>query len=82
MPNATLLLFLSLFMLFIDSIIVFAITSPYSLFFHCSSPEPISIKIVGEEIPHAHIWVFPNPETVNGEKTDFEGNKMKIIENL
>lgn len=44
--------------------------------------DAISIKIVGEEIPHAHIWVFPNPETVNGEKTDYEGNKMKIIENL
>lgn len=26
--------------------------------------DAISIKIVGEEIPHAHIWVFPNPETV------------------
>jgi len=44
----------------------------------------ISIKIVGEEIHHAHIWVFPNPDPdkVSGEIHDFEGNKMKIIENL
>ena len=44
--------------------------------------DAISIKIVGEEIHHAHIWVFPNPETVKGEKSDFEGNKKKIIDNL
>ncbi len=38
-------------------------------------------KIVGEEVPHAHIWIFPNKE-VAGNKKDFEGNKKKIIENL
>lgn len=35
-------------------------------------------KIVGEEIPHAHIWVFPDNK-VKGEKTDFAGNKEKIV---
>jgi histidine triad (HIT) family protein len=38
-------------------------------------------KIVGEEIPHAHIWVFPN-DKVKGDKKDFETNAKKIIENL
>lgn len=35
-------------------------------------------KIIGDEVPHAHIWVFPNKE-VAGDKNDFEGNKDKII---
>lgn len=34
-------------------------------------------KIVGDEIPHAHIWVFPN-NNVKGNKIDFEGNLKKI----
>ena len=38
-------------------------------------------KIVGDEVPHAHIWVFPNSEVV-GDKMDFETNKKKIVENL
>jgi histidine triad (HIT) family protein len=38
-------------------------------------------KIIGDEVPHAHIWVFPNKE-VSGDKTDFEGNLKKIKENL
>ncbi|MDP3962290.1 MAG: HIT domain-containing protein, partial [bacterium] len=38
-------------------------------------------KIVGDEVPHAHIWVFPN-SSVEGNKKDFEGNAKKIRENL
>lgn len=38
-------------------------------------------KIVGEEVHHAHIWVFPN-DKVAGDKKDFETNAKKIIENL
>lgn len=38
-------------------------------------------KIVGDEVPHAHIWVFPNSE-VKGDKADFTGNKEKIIDAL
>ena len=34
-------------------------------------------KIVGEEIPHAHIWVFPD-SSVKGDKNDFAGNAEKI----
>lgn len=34
-------------------------------------------KIVGDEIEHAHIWVFPSKE-VKGELKDFEVNLKKI----
>lgn len=34
-------------------------------------------KIVGEDVEHAHIWVFPNKE-VDGNAKDFEGN-LKLI---
>ena len=38
-------------------------------------------RIVGEEVHHAHIWVFPNRDVV-GNKKDFEGNRKKIVESL
>jgi len=38
-------------------------------------------RIVGDEVPHAHIWVFPNAE-VRGNKMDFEENKKKILGSL
>ena len=38
-------------------------------------------KVVGEDVPHAHIWVFPDRGVV-GDKKDFETNKNKIIEGL
>jgi len=34
-------------------------------------------KIVGDEVEHAHIWVFPN-SSVSGDKIDFKGNAEKI----
>jgi len=34
-------------------------------------------KIIGDEVPHAHIWVFPNSK-VTGNKKDFETNAEKI----
>ena len=38
-------------------------------------------KIVGDEIEHAHIWVFPNRE-VKGELKNFEENLKKVKENV
>ncbi len=38
-------------------------------------------KIIGDEVPHAHIWVFPN-DKAQGDKLDFETNHKKIVENL
>lgn len=45
------------------------------------STDWILSKIVGDEVEHAHIWVFPNKE-VSGDKMDFEGNLKKLIDNL
>lgn len=39
-------------------------------------------KIVGDEVHHAHVWLFPNPKEAVGDKKDFEANAKKIRENL
>ncbi len=39
--------------------------------------EWILSKIVGDEVPHAHIWVFPSNEA-HGDKNDFATNAEKI----
>lgn len=38
-------------------------------------------RINGDEVHHAHIWIFPNPETA-GDKKDFAGNAEKIRRSL
>ena len=38
-------------------------------------------KIIGDEVPHAHIWVFPNNK-VTGDKKDLAVNAQKIIQAL
>lgn len=38
-------------------------------------------KVVGDEVEHAHVWVFPGTNG-DGNKTDFETNAQKIRENL
>ncbi|NLE07015.1 MAG: HIT domain-containing protein [Parcubacteria group bacterium] len=38
-------------------------------------------KIVGDEVEHAHIWVYPNNK-VSGDKKDFKENAQKITANL
>ena len=43
--------------------------------------ESIWAHVEGSEVPHAHIWVYPNPE-VHGDKKDFDGNAEKIRRNL
>lgn len=43
--------------------------------------ECVLSKVVGEEVEHAHIWVFPSKETI-GDKMDFEKNKKAIIDAL
>jgi histidine triad (HIT) family protein len=39
--------------------------------------EMVLSKIVGEEVHHAHIWIYPSNET-KGDKKDFIGNAEKI----
>lgn len=40
--------------------------------------DEIHSKIEGQEVPHAHIWIFPNPEKTPGDTKDFAGNAEKI----
>lgn len=35
-------------------------------------------RITGEEVPHAHTWLFPDPREAKGDKNDFEENAEKI----
>jgi len=35
-------------------------------------------KIVGEEVPHAHIWVYQNPEKAVGDAKDFEAHAAAL----
>jgi histidine triad (HIT) family protein len=39
-------------------------------------------KIMGNEVPHAHIWLFPEPDTVSADKNDLVGNAEKIRKEL
>ncbi len=36
----------------------------------------ILLKIIGDEVSHAHIWVFPGDSS--GDKVDFEANAAQI----
>jgi len=44
--------------------------------------EEVHSRIMGEEVPHAHIWIYPAPDKAHGEKMDFEGNAEKIRQAL
>ncbi|MFA6095759.1 MAG: HIT domain-containing protein, partial [Candidatus Paceibacterota bacterium] len=39
--------------------------------------ELIISKVFGEEVPHAHIWIYPD-KNVKGDVKDFAGNAKKI----
>ncbi|MFZ2500825.1 MAG: HIT domain-containing protein [Minisyncoccia bacterium] len=39
-----------------------------------SGTDEVYMKVIGEEVPHAHVWVYPNPEKSSGDKNDFETN--------
>lgn len=43
--------------------------------------EWILSKIIGDEVMHAHVWVFPSNEA-KGDKNDLEGNVKKLREAL
>ncbi|MDP3996118.1 MAG: HIT domain-containing protein [bacterium] len=45
------------------------------------STEWILSKTIGDEVPHAHIWVFPN-DKVEGDKMNFKENAEKIRNSL
>jgi histidine triad (HIT) family protein len=44
--------------------------------------DAIYMRVMGDEVPHAHTWIFPMPSEAKGDKKDFEGNAKKIRERL
>jgi histidine triad (HIT) family protein len=44
--------------------------------------DEIHSKVVGEEVPHAHVWLYPDPKRALGDPKDFAGNAEKIRANL
>lgn len=40
--------------------------------------EAVRSRIEGDEVPHAHVWIFPDIQNTPGDKTDFTGNAEKI----
>ncbi|HEX8947086.1 MAG TPA: HIT domain-containing protein [Candidatus Paceibacterota bacterium] len=36
-----------------------------------SGVDEIHMKVIGEEVPHAHVWVFTAPDKARGKKDDF-----------
>ena len=44
--------------------------------------ELIQSKIIGEEVHHAHIWIFPSPSSTDGDKNDFKNNRDRIKANI
>ncbi len=43
--------------------------------------EVVWSRITGEEVPHAHIWIFTDPKS-SGNKNDFKANAEKIRKEL
>ena len=44
--------------------------------------DEVFAKVVGEEVPHAHIWVFQNPHTDTRDKKDFAAHQKVLKENM
>lgn len=44
--------------------------------------EAIHLKIIGEEVPHAHVWLYPDPSQSKLDKNDLVGNLEKIKRSL
>jgi len=44
--------------------------------------EYVFSKVMGDEVFHAHVWIFPNPHEAKGDKKDFKTNAEKIKSQL
>ena len=44
--------------------------------------ESVRSRVMGDEVHHAHVWLFPHPEETGGDKGDLAGNADKIREAL
>ncbi|MHB8860439.1 MAG: HIT family protein [Minisyncoccota bacterium] len=43
-----------------------------------SGTDEVHMKVIGEEIEHAHVWVFPAPDKAHGKKDDFAANVVAL----
>ena len=39
-----------------------------------SKTDQVRMKVIGDEVPHAHVWVFADPDTAKGSKDTFAEN--------
>jgi histidine triad (HIT) family protein len=44
--------------------------------------DEVHSSIMGDEVIHAHIHIYPSPKKAHGDKKDFEGNAQKIRDAL
>jgi len=47
-----------------------------------SGTDEIHMKVIGEEVPHAHVWVFPSVDKAVGTKDAFEHNATGLRQAL
>ncbi len=40
--------------------------------------ESVRSHVMGDEVHHAHVWLFPSPDETRGDPKDFAGNAEKI----
>ena len=40
--------------------------------------ESVRSRVMGDEVHHAHVWLFPNPDEPKGDAKDFAVNAEKI----
>jgi histidine triad (HIT) family protein len=40
--------------------------------------DEVHSRIMGDEVHHAHIWIYPRPDKAHGDKMDFTTNAEKI----
>ncbi len=43
-----------------------------------SGTDEVHMKVVGEEVPHAHVWLYPAPDKAKGDPKDFATNAAEI----
>jgi histidine triad (HIT) family protein len=43
-----------------------------------SGTEEVYMKVIGEEVPHAHVWLYANPEKAQGDKNDLAAAGAKL----
>lgn len=40
--------------------------------------EEVHMRVVGEEVPHAHVWIYPAPNKAQGDPKDLKANAAKL----